>query len=83
MVKLRFYGQARRLAGTDQLALQDAAGTSLREVLARFAGAAGGFSSAVVNNVLINGRNCMFLKGLETVVADGDVVDILPVVGGG
>jgi molybdopterin converting factor small subunit len=36
-----------------------------------------------VSNLLVNGRNCMFLQGLDTVVKDGDVVDVLPVVGGG
>jgi len=85
MVKVRFYGPFRKAAGTEQLSLEDAAGLSLRELLARTGAARGApaDSPSLVSNVLVNGRNCMFLQGLETRVADGDLIDILPVVGGG
>jgi len=81
MVKVRFYGQFRKAAGADSRELEAAAGLSLRELLAR-AGAGAG-SANLVSNLLVNGRNCMFLQGLDTLVNDGDVVDVLPVVGGG
>jgi molybdopterin converting factor small subunit len=81
MVKVRFYGQFRKAAGVDSRELQNAAGLSLRELLAR--AGAGTSSPNLVSNLLVNGRNCMFLQGLDTVVKDGDVVDVLPVVGGG
>lgn len=83
MVRIRFYGQARRVAGTDELRLDDVAGLSLKELLLRFGGEAGGPSPGLTSNVLVNGRNCSFLRGLDTQLADGDVVEILPVVGGG
>ena len=79
MVKVRFYGQFRKTAGADSRELQNAAGLSLRELLA----GAGASSPNLVSNLLVNGRNCMFLQGLDTVIQDGDVVDVLPVVGGG
>lgn len=81
MVKVRFYGQFREAAGVDSREVEEAAGLSLRELLAR--AGAGAASPNLVSNLLVNGRNCMFLKGLDTLVNDGDVVDVLPVVGGG
>lgn len=83
MVKIRFYGRARKIAGAEELDLDDAAGLSLEELLGRFGGGGEGAPLGLTSNVLINGRNCMFVGGLETKLADGDVVDLLPVVGGG
>lgn len=34
-------------------------------------------------NILKNGRNITFIKGLETVLEDGDVIAIFPPVAGG
>lgn len=33
--------------------------------------------------VLVNGRNARLLKGLETELADGDVIDVFPPAAGG
>jgi molybdopterin converting factor small subunit len=83
MVKVRFYGQARRLTGAQEVAVDDAAGLSLRELLVRWDVGTEGSSAGLLNSVLVNGRNCVFREGLDTPLADGDVVDVLPVVGGG
>jgi molybdopterin converting factor small subunit len=83
VVKVRFYGSARRMAGAPELVLPDAAGLRLGELVARVGAAPDDRSAEKVDNLVVNGRNCMFLKGLDTVLADGDVVDVLPLVGGG
>jgi molybdopterin converting factor small subunit len=37
----------------------------------------------LVSAILVNGRNCAFRKGLETEIADGDLVEMLPTITGG
>lgn len=34
-------------------------------------------------NLMINGKNILFLNGLETVLQDGDELFLLPLIGGG
>jgi molybdopterin converting factor small subunit len=82
MVRVKLYGNARKLAGREELELEVSAGTRLSDVLQQVAGPAGlpdGSSSAI----LINGRNCAFRQGPDTPIVDGDLVEILPIVTGG
>jgi len=82
MVRVKLYGNARKLAGREELELEVAAGARLSDVLQQVAGPAGlpeGSSSAI----LINGRNCAFRQGPATPIVDGDLIEVLPIVTGG
>ncbi|MEM2320475.1 MAG: MoaD family protein [Candidatus Bathyarchaeia archaeon] len=39
------------------------------------------FNSSIT--ILVNGRNVVFIKGLETTLSDGDIISIIPPAGGG
>jgi sulfur-carrier protein len=67
-------------------------GESVRELLSALAGAFSGLHDLMFernghvkpqNMVLINGRNIVFLQGLDTVLEAGDVLDLFPAAGGG
>jgi molybdopterin converting factor small subunit len=69
-----------------------AAGGTLREVLAELDGAYPGLRGQLLTpegglhrfiNVYVNQEDVRFLQGLETRVAEGDLVTILPAVAGG
>jgi molybdopterin converting factor small subunit len=83
MVRVRFYGQIRKRTGAQEVAVEDATGLKLKDLLSRWAAGTEGPSAGLLNSILINGRNCLFREGLDTVVADGDLIDVLPLVGGG
>jgi len=82
MVRVKLYGNARKLAGREELELEVSSGARLSDVLQQVAGPAGlpeGSSSAI----LINGRNCAFRQGPATPIVDGDLIEVLPIVTGG
>ncbi len=83
MVRVRLYGSARRLAGREETELDVAAGDRLNDLLRRIAQDPARLTAGIASAILINGRNCAFLQGLDTPVADGDIVEILPIVTGG
>jgi molybdopterin converting factor small subunit len=77
---------------TDGAATVQADGANLREVIDAVEAKHAGFREQVVGadgalhrfiNVYINDEDVRYLDGLATVVADGDVVAILPAVAGG
>jgi molybdopterin converting factor small subunit len=82
MVRVRLYGGARKLAGRDELELELAAGARLSDVLRQVGGPAG-LPEGSVSAILINGRNCAFREGPATPIADGDLIEVLPIVTGG
>jgi molybdopterin converting factor small subunit len=82
MVRVRLYGGARKLAGRDELELEFTAGARLADVLRQVGGPAG-LPAGSVSAILINGRNCAFQEGPATPIADGDLIEVLPIVTGG
>jgi molybdopterin converting factor small subunit len=83
MVRVRLYGSARSLAGREELELELPAGSTVAQLLRRIAADPGRIPSGLASAILVNGRNCAFQQGTETSIADGDLVEILPVVTGG
>ena len=83
MVKLRLYGRAGELAGTDEIDVAIDGPTTVRDLIDRISAGRSDISPKAVRSVLINGRNCIFMQGLETPVEQDDVVEILPFVSGG
>jgi molybdopterin converting factor small subunit len=83
VVRIRLYGNARALAGREELELEAAAGEQLGGLLRRMSSKPGPPPAGIASAILINGRNCAFREGLATPSADGDLVEILPIVTGG
>jgi molybdopterin converting factor small subunit len=83
MVCVKLYGGACKLAGTAEVNLTFSEGMILKEVITQVVGDTGQTTSGVVSAILVNGRNCAFRKGLQTEIADGDVVEMLPLLTGG
>jgi MoaD family protein len=80
----------RKHAGGERLV--DASGATLRELLADLEGRYPGITKNVVTedgglhrfvNVYVNDEDVRYLGSLETSVAEGDTVSILPAVAGG
>jgi sulfur-carrier protein len=77
---------------TDGQAVVDASGQTIRELIDDVAGRYPEFREKVVSgdgglhrfiNIYANDEDVRYLDGLDTKVADGDVVSILPAVAGG
>jgi molybdopterin converting factor small subunit len=83
MVRVKLYGAAKNIAGQAEVSLSVEAGTTLEAVLRRLSGDAGEVPPGVVSTILVNGRNCAFREGLNTLVADGDLIELLPILTGG
>lgn len=82
MVRVKAYGNARKLVGAEERDIGVPEGTRLDELLRRLVGDAG-IPPHLVSAILVNGRNCAFREGLATTIADGDTVELLPIVTGG
>jgi molybdopterin converting factor small subunit len=83
MVRVKLYGSARALAGREELELELPAGLTLAELLRRIAPKPESIPAGIASAILINGRNCAFREGAETPIADGDLIEVLPIVTGG
>ena len=89
-VKIKLPQILRKFAGGEAVVQAD--GSTLREVLKDLESRYPGITKNVVNedgalhrfiNVYVNDEDVRYLGSLETSVADGDVVSILPAVAGG
>jgi molybdopterin converting factor small subunit len=83
MLRIRLHGTAKKLAGKEELNLDVEGQITLEELLKRITESWEGISSKGVQVILVNGKNCIFLDGLETRVRNGDLVEVLPLVTGG
>ena len=83
MVRVKLYGSVSKLAGTAELSLTIREGMVLKDVIRQVVGDTGQSPTRLVSAILLNGRNCAFRKGLETEIADGDLVEMLPILTGG
>lgn len=93
-VKIKLYGRFREIAGKKVLSVNINKGTTLMGLIKNICGEVGDeFKSALLDpitneprqyiNLLINGRHNRFLGGLDAVLDEGDVIDILmPAIGG-
>ena len=92
-VKVRLLGVFRGFAGKDLLQLRLESAT-VKEVIRAVAEALPtetaatvidrGFNDSQLNAlILLNGRELSVLKGLETIVSEGDEITLIPVVHGG
>ncbi len=92
-VKVRLLGVFRGLAGKDRLQLRLECAT-VKEVIRAVAEALPTETAATVIDrglndsqlnalILLNGRELSVLKGLETIVSEGDEITLIPVVHGG
>jgi sulfur-carrier protein len=88
---VKYFATIRSFTGEAERRIDDAS-ANLRELLAALAGRYGEpfrravfadaeLSEAVI--VLVNGRNVLYLQGLDTPLEDDDEVAIFPLVGGG
>lgn len=83
MVQVKLYGSVRKLAGTPELNLSIREGMVLKDLIQQVVGDTGQSPTGLISAILVNGRNCAFRKGLETEIADGDLVEMLPILAGG
>ena len=83
MVRVKLYGSARALADREEVALELPSVLPLQDLLQRIAPEGRQLPPGIASAILINGRNCAFRDGLATPVADGDLVEVLPIVSGG
>jgi len=89
-VEVKLYTILREAAGFKETVVE---GRTVGEILNRLADRVGGkFRSMLFEDdgrlnkfyiVLLNGRNIVLSKGLDTPVSNGDVIAIFPPVGGG
>ena len=83
MVRLRLYGRSRELADRDEIEVAVDQPTTVRELIDRISAGRADISPKAIRSVLINGRNCIFMQGLDTPVGPDDLVEILPFISGG
>jgi len=92
-VRIRFFSSLREAANLEELALTIEDGTTISMLLEEILRKCGSnLRNALLDrdgrlksyiSVLLNGRSISFLQGLDTIVHDGDVVDMLPPTSGG
>lgn len=91
-MRIRTYATLRDLTGLKSFDLPIAAEVTVGDVLHRLAEAYPALSEKLWDGaghrtgyvtVLLNGRSIDYLAGADTLVADGDEMDLFPPVGGG
>jgi molybdopterin converting factor small subunit len=89
-ITLRLYGALRQAAGTRELALDVPTGTCLDDLPRILAQARAGQvpqlqadGSLTGFRVLVNGRDHFTVGGLDAVLAEGDLVTVMPFLSGG
>jgi len=83
MVKVKLYGIALQLAGKEELDVSVKEPITLEALMKRIAKDERSVSPREVQVILVNGRSCIFMEGLNTQVKDGDLVEVLPLIKGG
>lgn len=93
LVRVRFFGGLKETMKKSWMLIEVPKGSTIRDfffqlaknkdsaLLEKFMADKNKIRSEIT--VLLNGRNIMHLKGLETELKDRDLISILPIVGGG
>jgi len=90
MANVRVPAMLRPTVGGERIVAAE--GATLRELISNVDGRHPGFAGQLLEsdgaqrrfvNIYINDEDIRYLKGLETPVAEGDVISILPAVAGG
>ncbi|HLV43416.1 MAG TPA: ubiquitin-like small modifier protein 1 [Aggregatilineales bacterium] len=91
MLKITLYATLREIAGGKTLHIPFEGGT-VRDFVAALAAEHPAIAEKLVDgagqltgevHVFVQGRNVVWLDGLDTVIADGDEIDLIPPVAGG
>jgi molybdopterin synthase sulfur carrier subunit len=92
-VNFRFVGSFRNLAGKGKVSLELAEGSSLKEAIRQIVEKFPKMERALIDPelgdprpntlIIVNGKEISILKGLETLLKDGDEVVFVPVSHGG
>ena len=91
-VTVKLFSEFREAAGRDQVELELPPGTSCGQALRRLAELEPEVGALLFTgegklrdhlHVFVNGRNVATLHGLDTQLAEGDVVSFFPPIGGG
>jgi len=83
MVKIKLYGIAREIAGKGELDVNFEGPISLKTLIKGISKDDRDTLSKEVQVILVNGRSCIFMEGLDTQIKDGDLVEVLPLLKGG
>ena len=83
MVKVKLYGIAREIAGKEELDVNFEGPISLKTLIKGISKDNRDVLSKEVQVILVNGRSCIFMEGLDTQIKDGDLVEVLPLLKGG
>lgn len=82
MIKVQYYGLLRSLIGVKEEVMDEKkVANVIKEINKKY-----GKEIAIEARrsfVLVNGKNAALLKGYKTTLKDGDIVQIMPVTGGG
>ena len=91
-MKVRLFATLRSVVGAKEVEVDVEPGDSVRRVLERLAAAHPALGERMLDgdgrlqssvNVLVNGRNIKFLRGLNSTIRESDRVALFPPVGGG
>ncbi|MCD5408206.1 MoaD/ThiS family protein [Candidatus Bipolaricaulota bacterium] len=91
-VTVKLFGEFREAVGRDRVELEVPAGTTCGQALRQLAKLEPQVGKLLFTgegkvrdhlHVFVNGRNVATLQGLDTRLADGDVVSFFPPIGGG
>ena len=91
-IRVKFFAALWEITGEKEVEL-DGTNMTVREVLQKLIERYGEtFKKEIMDNddkvkdhyvILVNGRNIVFLDGINTKVKDGDLISVFPPVGGG
>ena len=92
MIRVKLYATLRDVAGAKHLDVPFEVGGTARELMQAIAQASPSLGEKLFDadgrptgfaHIFVDGRNVMWLKDMDTVVEDGNEIDLIPPVAGG
>ena len=93
LIRVRFYGDLKEYMKKGWTTIEVPQGSSLRDFILELAKnrspdlleklTKNGKTTRSEIKIMVNGRNIVHLRGLETEIKDRDLISILPIAGGG